>query len=242
LVWRRIDQLSQQDNANRPVSAFDVPVTIRDPGPDGVVGNGDDGPAISGFNLNAVNLAMPVVNVLHNTPGQDDFYTLEFSANKRSTGKWSLGGSYAYRWNSDNANGYFGQNLRVRQDVANPNDMINTEDGRYVFGTWSAKAHGSYQAPWNLLITPALRLQSGQPYGRTIQVTLNYGAQRILTEPIGSRQQDNIVLLDTRVEKVIKVGGGRSVSLFMDGYNLTNSNAAANINWASGSTFLLPVT
>ena len=72
----------------------------------------------------------------------------------------------------------------MRQDVANPNDMINTDDGRYVFGTWSAKAHGTYQAPWNLLITPALRLQAGQPYGRTIQVTLNYGAQRILTEPI----------------------------------------------------------
>ena len=51
-----------------------------------------------------------------------------------------------------------------RQDVANPNDMINTDDGRYVFGTWSAKAHGTYQAPWDLLVTPALRMQAGQPY------------------------------------------------------------------------------
>jgi hypothetical protein len=242
VVWRRIDQLTQQDNANRPVSAFNVPTTIRDPGPDGVLGNSDDGPAIAGFNLNPVNAAMPVLNVLHNTPGKDDFYTLELSASKRSSGKWSLFGSYAYRWNRDNANGYFGQNLRVRQDVANPNDMINTDDGRYVFGNWSAKAHGTYQAPWGLQITPALRLQAGQPYGRTIQVTLNYGAQRILTEPISTRQQDNIVLLDTRVEKVIKVGGGRSVSLFADGYNLTNANPASNINWGSGATFLLPVT
>jgi hypothetical protein len=242
VVWRRIDQLTQQDNANRPLGAFNVPVTIRDPGPDGVLGNSDDGPLIAGFNLNPVNLAMPVVNVLHNTPGKDDFYTVEFSASRRASGKWSLSGSYAYRWNRDNANGYFGQNLRVRQDVANPNDMINTDEGRYVFGTWSAKAHGTYQAPWNLLITPALRLQAGQPYGRTIQTTLNYGAQRVLTEPISSRQQDNIILLDTRVEKVIKVGGGRSISLFADGYNLTNANPASNINWASGSTFLLPVT
>jgi Carboxypeptidase regulatory-like domain/TonB dependent receptor-like, beta-barrel len=242
LVWRRIDQLSQQDNVNRPFSAFNVPVTIPDPGPDGVRGNADDGANIQGFNLSAANLALPVVNILHNTPGKDDFYTLEFSANRRNVGKWSLAGSYAYRWNRDNANAYFGQNLRVRQDVANPNDMINTEDGRYVFGTWSAKAHGTYQAPWNLLITPALRFQGGQPYGRTIQVTLNYGAQRILTEPIGTRTQDDIILLDTRVEKVIKVGGGRSVSLFADGYNLTNANPASNITWGSGSTFLLPVT
>jgi hypothetical protein len=241
LVWRRIDQLTQQDVSNRPVSAFDVPVTIRDPGPDGVLGNADDGAPIAGFNVNAAGV-VPGANILHNTPGKDDFYTLELSASKRTSGKWSLFGSYAYRWNRDNANGYFGQNLRVRQDVANPNDMINTDNGRYVFGTWSAKAHGTYQAPWGMLVTPALRLQAGQPYGRTIQVTLNYGSQRILTEPISSRQQDNIVLLDTRVEKVIKIGGGRSVSVFVDGYNLTNANPASNINWGSGGTFLLPVT
>jgi hypothetical protein len=242
VVYRQIDQLSQQDNVNRPVSAYDVPITIRDPGPDGVLGNGDDGPNIQGFNLNAANLALPVVNILHNTPGKDDFYTLELSASRRNIGKWSLNGGWAYRWNRDNANAYFGQNLRVRQDVQNPNDRINTEDGRYVFGTWSAKAHGTYQAPWDLLITPALRVQQGQPFGRTIQVTMNYGAQRILTEPITSRKQDNIVLLDARVEKVIKIGGGRSVSLFFDAYNLTNANPGANITWGSGSTFLLPVT
>ena len=175
VVWRRIDQLNQQDNANRPVSAFNVPTTIRDPGPDGVLGNGDDGPNIAGFNLNPVNLAMPVVNILHNTPGKDDFYTLELSASRRSVGNWSLYGSYSYRWNYDNANAYFGQNLRVRQDVANPNDMINTDDGRYNFTSWAAKAHGTYEAPWDLRITPALRMQAGQPYGRTIQVTMNYG-------------------------------------------------------------------
>jgi len=242
VVYRQIDQLSQQDNVNRPVSAYDVPITIRDPGPDGVLGNGDDGANIQGFNLNAANLALPVVNILHNTPGKDDFYTLELSASRRNIGKWSLNGGWAYRWNRDNANAYFGQNLRVRQDVQNPNDRINTEDGRYVFGTWSAKAHGTYQAPWDLLITPALRVQQGQPFGRTIQVTMNYGAQRILTEPITSRKQDNIVLLDARVEKVIKIGGGRSVSLFFDAYNLTNANPGANITWGSGSTFLLPVT
>jgi hypothetical protein len=193
-----------------------------------------------------VNLALPVVNILHNTPGEDDFYTVELSASKRSSGKWSLSGSYSYRWNYDNANGYFGQNLRVRQDVANPNDMINTDDGRYNFTSWAAKAHGTYEAPWDVKITPALRMQAGQPYGRTISAAavngINYGSQRILTEPISSRRQDNIILLDTRVEKVIRVGGGRSVSIFADGFNLTNANPASNINWGSGSTFLLPIT
>ena len=245
-VWRRIDQLSQQDNLNRPINAFNVPVSIRDPGVDGVFGNADDGPSIPGFNLNPANLTLPVVNGLHNTPGYDDFYTFELSVNKRATGRWSLAGSYSYRWNYDNANGYFGQNLRVRQDVANPNDAINTDNGRYNFTLWSAKAHSTINAGWGLQVTPALRFQSGQPYGRTINATatngINYGTQRILTEPISARRQDNIILADIRVEKVIKLPVGHSVSLFADGYNLTNANPASNITWSSGSSFLWPVT
>jgi hypothetical protein len=156
--------------------------------------------------------------------------------------RWSLNASYAYRWNRDNSTGYFGNTTRGAQDVANPNDMINTDNGRYDFGLWSAKINGTYDAPWGLRLTPALRLQSGQPYARTFLATLNYGTQRILTEPFGTRQQDNIILVDTRVEKVFKVAKSRTVSAFIDGYNLTNTNAAQNINWSSGSTFTTPTT
>jgi len=239
-VFRRIDQLSQSDNLNRPISAFDVPVTIHDPGENGTLGA--NGPAIQAWNLDPANLSLPVVNFLHNTPGQDDFYNLEFTANRRLSHGWSLNASYAYRWNRDNANAYFGNNLRVRQDVANPNDAINTDNGRYNFSLWSAKVNGTYEAPWSLRLTPAIRMQSGQPYARTFLAAMNYGSQRVLAEPFGSRQQDNIILVDTRVERVFRIGGGRSVSGFIDGYNLTNPNPAQNIVWGSGTTFLNPTT
>lgn len=237
-VWRRIDQLYQSDNLNRPISAFNIPVTVRDPGPAGTLGA--SGPAIQAWNLNPANLSLPVVNFLHNTPDKSDFYNIEFSANKRMGNRWSLNASYAYRWNRDNATGYFGNTLRAAESVANPNDKINTNDGRYYFGLWSSKINGTYEAPWGLRLTPAVRLQSGQPFARTFQVTMNYGSQRFLAEPVGSRQQDNIVLVDTRVEKVFRIAGNRSVSGFFDAYNITNTNAAQNINWASGSTFLKP--
>jgi hypothetical protein len=239
-VWRKIDQLSQSDNLNRPISAFNVPITVHDPGPDGT--QTATGTPIQAWNLNPANLALPIVNFLHNTPGHDDFYNIEFSANKRMSNKWALNASYAYRWNRDNANTYFGNNLRLRQDLSNPNDAINTDDGQLVFGLWSAKINGSYDAPWGLKVTPAVRMQSGQPYARTFQVTMNYGAQRFLAEPIGSRQQDNIILFDTRVEKVFRLGGSTALSAFIDGYNLGNTNAAQNINWSSGATFTTPTT
>ena len=239
-VWRRIDQLYQSDNLNRPISAFTVPITVRVPEPDGTLNANST--TIQAWNLDPVNLALPVVNFLHNTPGKDDFYNLELTANKRMSNRWSLNASYAYRWNRDNANGYFGQTLRVRQDVANPNDTINTDNGRYNFGLWSAKVNGTIDARWGLRLTPAIRMQSGQPYARTFVATMNYGSQRILAEPFATRQQDNIILVDTRIEKLFRVGKGQTVSAFVDGFNLTNTNPAANINWTSGGTFLFPTT
>jgi hypothetical protein len=245
-VWRRISQLVQLNNANRPLSAFSVPTTILDPGPDGVLKTADDGASIAGYNLTAAALALPVLNELQNTPGHDDFYTLEFSASKRQTGRWSMSGSFSYRWNMDNSASYFGNSLRGLQDVATPNDLINTDGGRYNFTTWAFKINGSYEAKYGIRITPSIRNQGGQPYGRTISAGaangINYGTARILVEPITTRRQDMITVLDVRVEKSFKLAGRTALSAFVDGYNLANSNAATNINWSSGATFLTPST
>ena len=243
LVWRRINQLAQLNNVNRPFGAFTVPVTISDPGPDGKLGTADDGVPIQGYNLSAAALALPVTNILQNTGGRDDFYTAEFSASKRA-GRWTVNTSFSYRWNYDNSVNYFGNSLRQtgQADVVNPNDLINTDNGRFDFTTWAYKINGSVDVKWGLKITPSLRTQSGQPFGRTFQATMNFGTERVLAEPISTRRQDNINVVDIRVEKSMKLGHGSSVSGFIDGYNLLNTNAASNINWASGGTFLTPST
>jgi hypothetical protein len=245
-VYRRIDNLNVTINANRPLSAYNVPTTIRDPGVDGVLGNADDGPSIASFNLNPANLALPVVNTRINLPGLSEFHTIEWAATRRQSGKWSLAFSGSIRMNRDNDTAYFGNNLRLVQAVSSPADTINTDDGRYVFSTWTAKVNSTYQAPWDIFLTPALRVQSGQPFGRTFLAGaangINYGSQRVLTEKLGARTQDNIVILDLRAEKRFKVAKGTTLSGFVDVYNISNSDAASNITWQSGTSFLLPST
>jgi hypothetical protein len=244
-VYRRIGNLNVLLNINRPVSAYNVPITIRDPGIDGVIGNADDGPGIPGFNLSAAALAAPVVNMRTTLPGLSEFHTLEYSATKRQAGSWSLSASGSIRLNRDNDTGYFGNNLRALQAPSTMNDFINTDEGRFNFSTWTFKLNGSYRAKWNIVMTPALRVQSGQPFGRTFLAGtangVNY-SQRILAEPIDSRRQDNIVVLDARVEKVFRLPRGMAFSGFFDLYNITNSNAASNMGWGSGSSFQLPST
>jgi hypothetical protein len=244
-VYRNIDNFRVLVNSNRPMSEFTVPITIRDPGPDGTLGNADDGPGFPGFNLSAAALALPVRNITTNLPGDAEYHTLEFSATKRQSGRWSLQGSYAMRWNKDQETGYFGNNLRTVTTPFNPNDKINTNDGRYEFTQWTIKINGSYVAGYGIRITPALRYQQGQPFGRTFLAGaangINYGTQRILAEPIDAQRQDNIAILDIRTEKTFNVSS-RRFGVFFDVYNLTNSDAAQNINWGSGSTYRFPVT
>ncbi len=244
-VYRRIGNLNVLFNANRPFEAFNVPTTILDPGIDGRLGTADDR-TLSGFNLDPARLALPTLNRRQNLPGESEFHTLEIIGTKRAAGRWSMQASFGYRWNYDNDNAYFGNNLRVLQAPANPNETINTDGGRYNFTNWAFKVNGTYEAAWGLRITPAIRHQSGQQFGRTIFAGaangINYGSQRILAEPINSRRQDNITVVDFRVEKVLRLGANQTLSPFADVYNLTNSDAASNITWASGTSFLLPST
>ncbi|HUE84714.1 MAG TPA: TonB-dependent receptor [Vicinamibacterales bacterium] len=244
-VYRKIGNFRVLMNENRPPSAFNVPVTIRDPGPDGVLGTADDGAGLPGFNLNPANLGLPVRNLLTNLPGDGEYHTVEVSVTKRQTGRYSVQASFSNRWNMDHETAYFGQNLRSLTTGANPNEFINTDDGRYNFSVWTAKINGSVDAGWGIRITPALRIQQGQAYGRTFLAGaangINYGSQRILAEPIDSRRQDTIRILDIRSEKTFTVAGSRRLGLFADVYNLTNADAAQNISWGSGSAFERPV-
>ena len=54
-------------NPNRPFEAYNAPVTVRDPGPDGVANTADDGGTFTAYGLSAAALALPVAE---RTPDQ----------------------------------------------------------------------------------------------------------------------------------------------------------------------------
>ena len=116
---------------------------------------------------------------------------------------------------------------------------VRTED--YEFRTWSAKIFGTYEGPWGVRLTPYLRHQAGQPFGRTFTTTLDYGNVRILAEPIGTRRTDNVTIVDMRVEKGIRLSANRRIAGFIDVFNLLNANPEQTTSWSSG-TFLRPLS
>ena len=240
-VWRGERQLAMQFNANRPFSAFNVPVTVQDPGADGVRGTADDGASFTAFNLAAENLSLPVVNTYDNVPGAADYYTWEVTATKRMSDRWSGMFSFTHTWSEAQEKDYFGQVFRQNDLPITPNDLINTEpDGKVKYTDWSLKLHGTYEAPWGIKVSPMLRHQAGQNYARTFTAVLNYGTIRFPAEPINTNRQDNVNVVDFRAEKVIRVGASMTFAPFIDLYNVFNANPVQNLTWASGSSFLRP--
>ena len=90
-------------------------------------------------------------------------------------------------------------------------------------------------------VTPILRHQAGQSFGRTFNASTNYGNVRIAAEPITARRQDNITIFDLRFEKVFKVWSGSRFAPFLDVFNMFNANPEQNITWSSGTSFLQPL-
>ncbi|MBI1873929.1 MAG: TonB-dependent receptor [Acidobacteria bacterium] len=231
VIWRGDKNKQVVLNPNRPFEAYNIPITVRDPGPDGVVGNADDGPSFTAWNLETAALNAPIVNLTTHNPyltDGEDHYTWEIAGTKRMSNHWSMNTSFAHTWSREAVNG------------TNPNAFIGTEsDQRKHYTNWQAKLAGTFQLPYEVNISPVIRHQSGDPFGRTIQARLNYGTQTIQVEPESARRVTNVTIVDVRAEKGIRVGG-RRVAFFFDLFNILNANADQAIVQSSGSTFLRP--
>jgi hypothetical protein len=243
-VWRGERNHYGRYNINRPFSAFTVPVSVRDPGPDGVVGNTDDGGTIAAFDLPAEIRALPTVNRTINVDNSDsDYHTFEITGTKRMSNNWSMLASYGWTKSYEQLGTIQGNAVRGNALPATPNDLINTEDGRQVFTRANVKLSGTWNTPWwGIVMSPMLRYQQGVPFGRTFASTLGYGSVRFLAEPMNTQRQDTIMITDLRVEKSTKFGSGRDFSVFFDLYNLTNENPAQNLQWSSGTAYNRPLS
>ena len=243
VVWRGERNQFQRENQNQPAGDFSVPILVPDPGPDGLPGTPDDGPAVQAWQLTAEALTRTAQNIVRNSAhSASDYWTWEFGFTVRGHRRWSINAGLVHTWTREQANVYQGQSLRQYQNAVIPNDFINTdEDGRHAWRIWSARISGTYFGPWDVRVTPFLRHQTGQPFGRTFVAALNYSRTvRILAEPIGTRRQANITIADVRVEKGFRVGKAGRLAGFLDVFNLFNANPE-NVNWSSG-TFLRPLS
>jgi len=222
-------------NILRPRSAYNVPLTRRDPGPDGVLNTGDDGGSKTIYDYDpAFRGAAFVGQQRQNSRNSDNYQSMEFTLTKRTSGRWSLVGSYwmikNHRW------------LTLIFDDPNKDHFALDDTWEY-----AATANGSYQLPGNVIISGYLQGKTGTVGQRTNVFRAvdpdggpplaQLGTVTLPLEPYGQRRGPSINILNLRASKRFSLGGARRLDIDFDVFNLLNSSTPTSITWASGPTF-----
>jgi len=218
-------------NPKIPYEAYTIPITNRDLGPDGVLGNADDpGTSITYWEFpTSLHGAQFQASTRVNDPRLDATYkSFELAFSKRMSKKWQALASYSRT------------RLKVPASTANPNQQI-FGDNRTT--EWSVKASGSYQIPFDVLASINYELRNGSPWQRTV---LFRGGIEIPTialpvEPLGAHRYDNVHLLDGRVRKDFRLRTHR-LGAGVDVFNLLNVNTVTSITTRSGSSYGVTTT
>jgi hypothetical protein len=226
-VWNRHSRRDGSWNVLTPPSAYNIPVQVVDPGPDGKAGTADDGQMLNLENLDPA-LIGKTLNTYMNMPDyNEEARNIEFVANRRFSNRWSMTASYAVTWRNDhNAIPY------------NPNGAPQSDLLRMTF----IKLSGSYEPGWGLRLSPLVRYQTGTPYGRRATVSMNYGSQTVQIEPTGTRHMDAPLIFDVRAERRFTLPRGTAAAVVFDLFNVANSNAEVDINTTSSSTYQYPIS
>jgi hypothetical protein len=251
-VYYQVKNQLNQYQPLRPASAYTTSFPFVDKGADNVAGTADDQSLnffgiptslISGCTATTTtvtpNCAYPTNQVTQNAPQNGAYKTVEASLTKRQSHGWSASGGFGYTWSHDY-----------------PLTYPNTPNGPfdYDYTGYGFKMSGSYSAPFGILITPVYRFQQGANYARTLSVSApaacacTFSAARggslsnttVYATNFNAYRQDDISVLDVRVEKTVNLGTLAKVRLFGDVYNITNSYAAETIVQATSATFQQP--
>jgi len=249
-VYKTNGDLWQPYRPLRPIEGYTTAFTIRDAGADGANGTADDRDLIFYGTPNAQLGA--ATTVIETVPAFGRYKTVAASVERRLRGRWALGAGGTYSWIHEHNNNYIGNPVTPASNPGYPNSpneaiYTNGADGAHRFGLWDFKAHGTWEAPLDVRVTPVFRGQAGQPYGRVLQVTAPpacacFFTGAVLVEPIDTRRMDNVGVFDLRLEKGLPVGARARVQLSFDIFNLFNTGAADVISFATGSAFALPTS
>ena len=228
-VFKQNSDRYQVVNLARPYEAFNVPVTTRDPGPDGVLNSGDDGGVITYYDLDPALRGRETLMVVNPEGFTDKYHNLDLALTKRM----SNGFQYAVSYLATKRNAFAGGVFPVDPNAAGffPKDQ-----------SWERtfRTHGSVQLPWGLMASSVFEIQSGTAQARDVQFRTGLptlGSLTLRMEPLGAVSLPSVKLLNFRAAKRFSIGHGQSITAEWDLFNALNSSAATNMTRRSGPNF-----
>jgi len=239
-------------NQLRPYSAYNIPITNADPGPDGRLGTADDpGTTITYYDFPAslAGLKFQQPTFVNDANADANYKSFEIAATKRLSGRWQLMASYS----ATKSHVPFVPDITGSRAVSvtslNPNAEIFAANDTW---EWATRINGSYLFPADIQVSANFLSQSGEPWARTVSFA---GGQQITSitlrvEPIGTRRLPTLNLLTLRAEKGFRLKAGHRLALRAQAFNVLNTNVIApgatgstlglTLNQQSGASFMRP--
>jgi Carboxypeptidase regulatory-like domain len=222
-------------NTLRPFDAWSIPITRRDPGPDGILGNGDDAGKVTLYDYSAAYRGAGFVNTqIVNATNTDRFHSVEGTLTKRFSSRWTGQVSYFtvknHRW--------------LASVFGSPNDEFFPLDETW---SWAGNVTGSYRLPWDVQVSGFLQTKNGFTGQRTYifrqvdpdggPAIAQNGNTTIRVEPYGSQRLAAQNILNLRGSKDLKLGGGRRLTIDVDVFNVLNAATPTNATFVTGPSF-----
>ena len=226
-----------------------TPVTVIDPGQDGLVGTGgDDAPILLYENRRLDQRYRILTNPAAAWRSYDGVQVI---GNRRYAGGWELQASYTWARSRGSYDNEFSSNtgnndLGDNGNFVNPNRALYSGTRSVMDRRHDVKVLGTYLAPYwgGVRVSGVYRYVSGQPYARVLAINRLTPFTNLcctFVEPVGTRQlpaSSNDT--DLRVEKTFDMRSTTTVAVYLDLFNITNRGVALNVERSGGPNFELP--
>jgi hypothetical protein len=234
-VFKSVFDQYATTNVLLPKSAYNIPLTRRDPGLDGVLNTGDDGGTVTIYDFDpAYRGAAFVRNEPRNYDRDNHYQTIEVAMMKRLSERWSATASF---WST-----------KYHEWLApfdnNPNADVNALDQAW---RWAGNFSGTYELPAGMQVGAFVQSKIGVLGQRTniFRALDPDGGPRLnqlssvtlRLEPMGAQKGAAIHVIGVRASKAFALRRAQRIQCELDIFNLLNSSAQTSVVYGSGPTF-----
>jgi outer membrane receptor protein involved in Fe transport len=233
-IMKKEYDLAETVNGALPFDTAYVPVTLTNP---------LTSQPITVYALNPAFTGVPTLR-LYTNPGSQScsfcpdlvrkYHAVELTLRKRMRNKWQLFASYVY--SKAEGNKGEGHNESQGNVFGSPNTLVNAFGRLNLERPHQFKMQGTYEAPWQVLLSASFTAQSGLPWARQIRflraaspLIVVESSITVNAEPIGSQRFDTETDLSMRAEKKFDLGGHRRLGVIADVFNLLNSSTVLGV-------------
>ena len=161
----RISPSARLSCSGRKIGRIWLPMTVTDPGYDGLFGTSDDA-SLTVYGLRADRPA-PAMKAANDADGYRKYWGATFTLEKRLADNWQVMGSLTLSSLKGNADFAAAGRLNRTYLFNSPNSLINTEGPLAFDRPLQAKVQAMYVFPFNITLGAYFQFYSGAPWARS---------------------------------------------------------------------------